>query len=456
MTWNCPSCGRRVPARVATCRCGFETEPDVVLDEIPRRQVRAGLTARSLVGVLGLLLGVGAAAYSFWPAPRVPATTRETPTIEDTAKAVETAAAEASAPAVAPRLVPIEPLVADNPPPASASTPVSAASADGARPLEEVVSRAAGAVVGIETASGRGTGFFVTSELVVTNAHVVQAESFVTVRLAGGRTIPGRVERSSPDLDLAVVRTSVPAHDMQILQLGSARSVRPGQEVIAIGSPLGLQNTVTRGIVSALRSAGGVALIQTDAAINPGNSGGPLLDRDGRVIGITTMKLGRGAESIGFAVAVAHAVPLVEGRSVTTGAGTTHAPSLAVGLTGGASSADTTRRTAEVQFERALQVLAQRADQIDGQWRQLADACPMQPQPNDAERAWFAARDRAPVFKATDVRCASFFADLQSYIAQFSAAMAQAGDTARRGGVYPGTLRDARRRHRLDWSGWER
>jgi hypothetical protein len=346
--------------------------------------------------------------------------------------------------------VPIEPLVAEDRPPAA---PVSA-SADGTRPLEEVVSRASAAVVAIETTSGRGTGFFVTSELVVTNAHVVQSQSFVTVRLAGGRTIPGRVERSSPDVDLAVVRTNVPAHDMQILQLGSARSVRPGQEVIAIGSPLGLQNTVTRGIVSALRTAGGVALIQTDAAINPGNSGGPLLDRDGRVIGINTLKLARGAESIGFAVAVAHAVPLVEGRSVPTGAGTDAAPSLTVGLGGGTSSADITRRTAEIQYERALQALAQRADQIDGRWRQLADACPMQVQSDDAERAWFTARDRTPVFKAADVRCASFFGDLQEYITQFSAAVAQAGETARRSGVYPGTLREARRRYRLDWSKW--
>jgi hypothetical protein len=312
------------------------------------------------------------------------------------------------------------------------------------------------AVVGIETTSGRGTGFFVTSNLVVTNAHVVEGHGFVTLRLAGGRALQGRVERSSVDVDLAVVRASAPAHDMQILQLGSAGTVRPGQEVIAIGSPLGLQNTVTRGIVSALRSAGGVALIQTDAAINPGNSGGPLLDREGRVIGINTLKLARGAESIGFAVAVAHAVPLVEGRTVPTGAGTSQAPSLAVGLTGGASASDLARRTAEAQFEQTLRVLAQRADQIDAQWQRMADACPIQPQGGDGERPWFAARDQAPVFKSSDVRCASFFADLRNYINQFSTSMAQAGETARRAGVYPGTLRDARRRYRLDWSGWLR
>ena len=83
----------------------------------------------------------------------------------------------------------------------------------------------------------------------------------------------------------------------EILRLGSASGVRVGQEVIAIGSALGvLSNTVTRGIVSAVRRAGDVTLLQTDAAINPGNSGGPLIDRSGQVIGINTMKALASAE----------------------------------------------------------------------------------------------------------------------------------------------------------------
>ena len=90
--------------------------------------------------------------------------------------------------------------------------------------------------------------------------------------------------------------------------------MRPGEEVVAIGSALGvLQNTVTRGIVSAIRIDGGVTLLQTDAAINPGNSGGPLLDRNGTVVGVNTMKVGSAA-SIGFAVAAEHVRAIVEGR----------------------------------------------------------------------------------------------------------------------------------------------
>ncbi len=349
-----------------------------------------------------------------------------------------------------PRLVPIDPIEE------SATVPAltTASSPAAGRTLEEVVGRASAAVVALETATGRGTGFFVTTDLIVTNAHVVGGHSFVTVRLAGGSTTQGRVERSSSDLDLAVVRATARPEDTQILQLGGG-AVRPGQEVLAIGSPLGLQNTVTRGIVSAVRTAGGVELIQTDAAINPGNSGGPLLDRDGRVIGVTTLKLTRGAESLGFAVAAAHALPLIEGRAVRTGLGTAEAPSLSLGLAA-STSADVQRREGELQFERTMQMLAQRADQVDTQWQRLKDGCPMNTMATDGQRDWFTARDEAPTFKTPDASCAVFLGDLRTYITQFSAAMGQAGQTARRAGVYPGALREARRRYRLDWTGWER
>ena len=324
------------------------------------------------------------------------------------------------------------------------------------RSIEDVVAGAAAAVVGIETTTSRGTGFFATPNLLLTNAHVVGNESSVTVRLADGATTRGRVERVSPDLDLAIVRADADARQAQVLQLGSAGAVRPGQEVIAIGSPLGLQNTVTRGIVSALRTAGGVELIQTDAAINPGNSGGPLLDRDGRVIGVTTLKLSRTtAESLGFAIAIAHAVPLLEGRVVATGAGTAAAPSLAVGLAGG-STADLRRHEGETVFDQNLKMLQQRADQLDSQWRQLRQNCPLDGQPGDAQRDWFVVRDRPPSVSGANAACASALGDLSGYASQLVAAIIQAGEAARRAGVYPGTLREMRRRYRLDWSGWDR
>ena len=97
------------------------------------------------------------------------------------------------------------------------------------------------------------------------------------------------------------------------------RQARVGQEVIAIGSALGvLSNTVTRGIVSAVRQVGAVTLVQTDAAINPGNSGGPLLDRQGMVIGVNSMTVGQaGGEGVAFAVAIDHVTQLLDsGRAL--------------------------------------------------------------------------------------------------------------------------------------------
>jgi S1-C subfamily serine protease len=374
------------------------------------------------------------------------------PTGAETGPVIEGRGAAVAPPDEAARIVPIEPIVAvdssddSRPAPIPATTP--------SRGIEDIVSRAAAAVVLIRTASSTGTGFFVTQDLLLTNAHVVEGESFVTVKLASGQTLQGRVERSSPDLDLAVVRASARPESNQILQLGSAMPLRPGQEVIAIGSPLGLQNTVTRGIVSAVRNVGGVELIQTDAAINPGNSGGPLLDRDGRVIGVTTLKVTRGAESLGFAVAVAHAVPLIEGRAVPTGLGTRQAPSLQAATRG--SEADTARASGTARFEQAMQAAAQRADQIDQQWQRFNSNCLVNPMPSDAQRDWFVLRDQTPTYKTPTTWCTSYARDLQGYVRELGDFMSQAGEQARRAGVFPGTLRDARRKYRLDWSGWDR
>jgi S1-C subfamily serine protease len=356
-------------------------------------------------------------------------------------------------PTPTPRMVPIEPVSRREEPTVSPSTPIGPAAT---RSVEDIVSRAAPAVVLIRTATSAGTGFFVTQDLVLTNAHVVAGHSFVSVRLTGGDTVQGRVERTLPDLDLAIVRATAAPASNQILQLGSARPVLPGQEVLAIGSPLGLQNTVTRGIVSAVRTTGGVELIQTDAAINPGNSGGPLLDRDGRVIGVTTLKVMRGAEALGFAVAIAHAVPLIEGRAVPTGLGTAHAPSLQTGLAGGASETDAARRTGTLRFEQTMQQAAQQAAQLDAQFKQFTSNCQVTAPAHDGQRDWFVFRDQAPSFKTPDPWCTAFAADLQGHARQFSTQMAEASEQARRAGVYPGTLRETRRKYRVDWTGWER
>jgi V8-like Glu-specific endopeptidase len=472
----CPSCHRRVPVRLRECRCGFDAgaalaetvDDDVIAGEAERSPSRRGLI---LVAVL-VVLCAGTLA---WPALQSspessgvdlatddpPAGTDDARTdekaMEDVAGTEETEGRHASPRDEAPRLVPLttELPVSVRETTGTARAP---ASAEGAttRSLEDVVSRASGAVVAIETPSARGTGFFVTPDLLVTNAHVTDGHGFVTVRLISGETAQGRVERSSSQVDLAVVRVSVRPEAMQILQLGAAGPVRAGQEVIAIGSPMGLQNTVTRGIVSALRTSSGIELIQTDAAINPGNSGGPLLNRDGRVIGINTLKMTRGAESLGFAVAIAHAVPLIENRPVTSAITASSPASVAATLVPVPSATDAARIDGERVFEGAMRALAQRADQVDTQWVRFQSNCLVNAVPSDGQRPWFVVRDTLPTFKTGDRYCIAVLDDLRDYIAQWAHAMSQAQDTARRAGVFPGTMRDMRRRHRLDWTGWDR
>ena len=455
-----------MPGRIRTCRCGFnagaadegtQATGDSVANDtaVPRRTWPAlALTGLIAVGGGAYVMSQGsdaapARAASTAEEPALPAIGSGTRTEPVRVPATDPADA-VPAPTKEPRIVPIEPEIVAAAPP-EPRTPLTVS---GGRSTEEIVSRAAAAVVLIRTASSTGTGFFVTQDLLLTNAHVVDGQSFVTVKLASGQTLQGRVERTSTDLDLAVVRAAARPESNQILQLGSASAIRPGQEVIAIGSPLGLQNTVTRGIVSAVRTAGGVELIQTDAAINPGNSGGPLLDRDGRVIGVTTLKVTRGAESLGFAVAIGHAVPLIEGRYVATGLGTTQAPSLQAVARG--SDVDAARNTGAMRFEQAMQAAAQRADQIDQQWKRFQGNCLVNPTSSDAQREWLVVRDQAPTFKTPDQWCTAFARDLQGYVVELSTFMTQASEQARRAGVYPGTLRDTRRKYRLDWSGWDR
>jgi S1-C subfamily serine protease len=146
--------------------------------------------------------------------------------------------------------------------------------------------------------------------VILTNAHVVGNSTQVEIGLANGQRITGRVLGGDPSIDVAVV--DVEGTDLPTAALGNSDALQVGQTAVAIGNPLALERTVTRGIISALNrnqeQIGLDELIQTDAAINPGNSGGPLLDSRGRVIGINTAILrgggGVGAEGLGFAVPI--------------------------------------------------------------------------------------------------------------------------------------------------------
>ncbi|MCX5338031.1 S1C family serine protease [Streptomyces sp. NBC_00140] len=198
------------------------------------------------------------------------------------------------------------------------ATPAAAARTSG--DLEAVAARVLPSVVSVVTSNGQGSGFvFDTRGRILTNAHVVDGSSTVTVELQDGRRLSAEVIGDDPDHDVAVLQPET-ARGLRPAQLATpGRRPGVGDTVLAIGSPLGLSGTVTSGIVSALDrdvqlGEGGrqQRAVQTDASINPGNSGGPLVDSDGRVIGINTAiatldQQRGGSIGIGFAIPVADA-----------------------------------------------------------------------------------------------------------------------------------------------------
>ena len=231
-------------------------------------------------------------------------------------------------------------VVRSQPAPPATTTPV-------ARPstVADIYARVASGVVFVQANSGRGqlpfpgggraasgSGFVVDEQgHIVTNDHVVQGATQYRVRFGvHGKPLVAKLLGTDPSADLAVLKVDPKQADLHPLRLGASDKLRPGDLAIAIGSPFGLEGTVTGGIISALgrtiTAPNGSSIsnaVQTDAAINPGNSGGPLLDAQGRVIGVNSqIQTGGGNQNsgVGFAVpvdAIKRALPALEqGKSV--------------------------------------------------------------------------------------------------------------------------------------------
>jgi putative serine protease PepD len=201
------------------------------------------------------------------------------------------------------------------------TTPV--ASRDGDLTINEIYERAKDGVVHITTQQGpsdpfspqggaTGSGFVIDEEgHIVTNQHVVADAQTVEVRFSNGEEYRARVIGTDPSTDVALLELQSPPDDLTPLELGSAGELEIGDLVVAIGSPFGLEGTVTAGIVSALdrelTAPDGFTIdgaVQTDAAINPGNSGGPLLDGQARVIGVNSQITSESGanDGVGYAV----------------------------------------------------------------------------------------------------------------------------------------------------------
>ena len=229
-SWTCPQCQRRVPGQLQQCRCGFEYIHDTEAAE-PATAVEGSGAGRTL-GLLLVLIGLGVAVGVFFsfstnsseqaPADLLGDQSQLATPANRTAVAAPVAPVPPGPTDAAPRLsLPESETIvrsSPTPPPVPVAEP---SLPSGDRSIEDIIDASEGAVALIEAGQVRGTGFFIGPDTVLTNVHVVESTSFVTVKLTDGTAIPARVERTLPNVDIALLKTSKPHPRQSALQLGT-------------------------------------------------------------------------------------------------------------------------------------------------------------------------------------------------------------------------------------------
>lgn len=352
--------------------------------------------------------------------------------------------------------MPDAPVAAVAEPPSGATPGIPAPDATLSSSLEDMIARAMPAIVLVETTTGRGSAFFVQHDTLITNVHVVQNDAYVTLRKMDGSSVSARVHTRAPAFDIAVLKVAQPSASQPTLTIGSAQSLKTGQEVIVIGSALGtLQNSVSRGIVSGLRNSGGVTLIQSDAAANPGNSGGPMLDRNGRVVGVLTAGYS-GQQGLNFAVSIDHARDILEGRQANLGSSQTGLAGIKPMAPGGATESDRRQQQGEQEFAQRLAAAEQAASTLDGHWNQFRSTCYKSPLRGSYDREWFAVFVAGGIPGDAAAGCTAYYQSMTTEMNKFRDFMRQTMQAARRASILPGTIRDTLRSKRLQSDAWDR
>ena len=320
------------------------------------------------------------------------------------------------------------------------------------------------AVVKVETATMRGSGFFAAPDLIVTSAHVVAGSQTAVVTTRSGGHIDARVVVLSDAHDLALLQ--IPrqnALDVAI-PLGQSSQARLGQGIVALGWAESLtQSTVTRGVITGFRRDGERMLLQTDAVPNHGDSGGPLLDLRGNVLGITTFRADTPVGTAGLAIAIDDAKPFFErvppnSNAAATSAAPAAAPPVAAPSPASTapSAMDARRAIGQQHYDEALASIEMSATQLDTGWRNYRTSCRITDVPGGQSHEWFALYDPRSPLHNTGANCANYLAQIEQRARAVDASMSTAAELARQSGVYAGELRALRARHHLDYAAWDR